>query len=269
MSLIKHEILQPVRHFNMHDDPLTNIETLHLIVWDKGLCIAGYGRDSNVLTTKVYHYASWNMAAIESIFVNEPLVAGPQLVTHIWIADERSQIIPQPLFEKEAAASWLRRFYFIEAGEQVRATPVSRVLPATISYPAPEKLVQLAQKYFAEGRIEALSATILCQEMTPEQYYADLVFLDAKVLLTVSSNGRLLLHQVMEMDHVNNLLYRIALICREHDLQQEELRVSVSGLCLSEAVLDELRHFFPRITVPGTEQFASFTLLSKLISCAS
>lgn len=252
----------------MHDDPLTNIETLHLVVWDKGLCIAGYDKNSNVLTAKVYHYASWNMAAIESIFINEPLVAGPQPVIRIWIADERTMIVPRSLYEKEAAASWLRHFHFIEAGEQVRATPVVQVLAATVSYPVQEKLAQLVQKYFAEGHIEALSGAILCQE-TAQQDYADLVFLDSLVLLSVYSDGRLLLHQVMEMSDVHNLVYRLALICQEHSFQQEELRVSVSGLCLSDAVLDELRHFFPRITVPGSEQFASFTLLSKLISCAS
>ncbi|WP_118951199.1 DUF3822 family protein [Taibaiella helva] len=268
MSLIKQEILQPVRHFNMHDDPLTNIETLHLIVWDKGLCIAGYDANSNVLTAKVYHYAPWNMAAIESIFINEPLVAGPQPVTHIWIADERTIVIPRPLYEKEAAASWLRRFHFIEAGEHVHATPVAQVLAAVVSYPVQEKLAQLVQKYFAEGHIEALSGAILCQEPTPQDY-ADLVFLDTVVLLSAGSKDKLLLHQVMEMSDVHNLLYRLALICQEHSLQQEELRVTVSGLCLSDTVLEELRQFFPRITVPGSEQFASFTLLSKLISCAS
>lgn len=269
MSLIKHEIQQPVRHFNMHDDPLTNIETLHLLLWDKGLCIAGYDLNSNVLTTKVYHFSTWNMAAIESIFVNEPLVAGPQPITHIWIADERTLITPQHLYEETAAAAWLRRFHFIEAGEQIMATPVPQALQATVSYPVQEKLVLAVQKYFAEGRIDSLSGMILCQAAPHSQDCADIIFLDTRAILTVYRNGRLALHQMMEADQVQNLVYRIAVICQEHDIPQDELRVSVSGLCIADQVLEELKSFFPKMTVPGSEQFASFTLLSKLISCAS
>lgn len=269
MSLIKHEILQPVRHFNMHDDPLTNIETLHLILWDKGLCIAGYDLNGTVLTAKVYHYTTWNIASIESVFINEHLVAGPQPVTHIWIADERTMIIPRHLYEQKAAGEWLHRFHFIEANEEIRTTEVKQSLAAFISYPVQEKLALLCRKYFAEGRIDTLSGMILCQDFSEEKDYADLIFLGEKAILTVYKQGNLQLHQVVDAAHTNDLLYRMAILCEELGLPQEELIVSVSGLCIAEEVPGELKSFFPKTVVPGSEQFSSFTLLSKLITCAS
>lgn len=269
MSLIKHEIPQPVQHFNMHDDPLTNIETLHLILWDKGLCIAGYDPHGHVLTTKVYRYATWDIAAIEAIFINEPLVAGPQPVTHIWIAEERNIIIPQHLYQTEAAAQWLRQFHFIEAGETVIETTIKQHLLTTVVYPLSEKLQSLLGKYFAEGKIASISGMILCQEATTEYDTADITFLDKKVVLTIRNNGKLISHQVTEPGDVSNLLYQIALICEEANIKQDLLRLSISGLCLNEDYVNELKAFFPKVTVPGSEQFSSFTLLSKLISCAS
>ncbi len=269
MSLIKHEILQPVRHFNMHDDPLTNIETLHLVLWDNGICIAGYGLEGNVLTAKVYNYLHWNIAAIESVFMNEPLVAGPQPVTHIWIADERSMVIPRHLYEQQAAEEWLRRFHFIEQGEQIKATEVGQGLAAVVNYPVPEKLLLLVHKYFAEAKVEALSGMVLCQDLATEKDCADLIFLGEKAILTIYKQGSLQLHQVTEAGHINNLLYKMAAICQELALQQEELTVRVSGLCIAEETLTELKSFFPKTAIPGSEQFSSFTLLSKLITCVS
>lgn len=267
MSLIKHEILQPVRHFNMHNDPLTNIETLHLVLWDKGLCIAGYDLDQNVLTAKVYHYSSWNIAAIESIFVNEPLVAGPQPVTHTWIVDEREMIVPMHLYERKAAEEWLRRFHFIEAGELVRATEVKQGLNAVVSYPIQEKLVLLLQKYFAESKTEALSRMILCQEIPATKEGAELVFFDEKAMLTVYKQGKLQLHQITEGSNIHNLLYKIGTICQELELKPDALEVTVSGLRIEQEALDELKSFLPQAIVPGSEQTSSFTLLSKLITC--
>lgn len=269
MSLIKHEILQPVQHFNMHDDPLTNIETLHLVIWDKGLCIAGYDLEGNVLTTKVYNFAAWDIGAIESVFINEPLVAGPQPVTHIWIAEERNITVPQHLYQTAAAEEWLRKFHFVEAGETVHSTTISQHLQATVVYPLADKLEVLIHKYFAEGRTDAISGMLLCQESPAGQDTADITFLDKKVVLTVRSNGKLLNHQITEAGDINNVVYKIAVICGANGLKQDELRVSLSGLCITEETITELRSFFPKMNVPGSEQFSSFTLLSKLISCAS
>jgi hypothetical protein len=269
MSLLKHEILQPVQHFNMHDDPLTNIETLHLVIWDKGLCVAGYDLQGNVLTAKVYSFTHWNIAAIESVFVNEPLVAGPQPVTHIWIAEERNLIVPQHLYTLDAAVLWLHQFQFIEAGETIHATMVRQQLQATVVYPLQDKLHSLLQKYFAEGKTDAISGMILCQETLIGHDTADITFLDKKVVLTIRCKGKLVTHQVTEVTNMNNLVYRIASICQEHGIKQDELKVSLSGLCITDETIAELKSFFPKMAVPGSEQFSSFTLLSKLISCVS
>jgi hypothetical protein len=269
MSLLKHEILQPVQHFNMHDDPLTNIETVHLVIWDKGLCVAGYDLQGNVLTAKVYSFSHWNITAIESVFVNEPLVAGPQPVTHIWITEERNLIVPQHLYTLEAAVQWIHQFHFIEAGETIHATTVRQQLQATVIYPLQDKLHTLLQKYFAEGKIDAISGMILCQETLAGQDTADITFLDKKVVLTIRCKGKLVNHQVTEVTDINNLVYKIASICQEYDIKQDELKVSLSGLCTTTETIAELKSFFPEMAVPGSEQFSSFILLSKLISCVS
>lgn len=266
MSLLKHEVLQPVRHFNMHDDPLTNIETLHLVIWDKGLCIAGYDPEGNVLTAKVYNYPSWDFQAIESVFINEPLVAGPQPVTHTWIADERSLVIPRHFYTPEAAEEWLRKFYFIETGERVASTEAGNTF--SIGYPVQEKLDLLLEKYFSEGKTEALAGALLHQQTATDKDYADLVWLGDKAALTLYKQGVLQLHQVATSGAINDLVYKMASACSDHGLKPEELTVYLSGFCMTEDFQAELKSFFPKTVIPGSEQFSSFTLLSKLVACA-
>lgn len=268
MSLIREEKLQPVQHFNMHDDPLTNIETLHLLIWDRGLCIAGYGLNGNVLTTKVYTFPKGDIHAIESVFMNEPLVAGPQPVTHTWIAEARNMLIPQHLFHEDAAKVWLEKFHFIAPDESVKTTTVKQPDAISIAYPVSNDLIALLKKNFPEGKIESLSGMLLQQHVSADSNTADIVFMNETAALTIHQKGKLLSHQIIMVEDVNNLVYKIASICQDYQIAQEDLKVSISGCCIPEAYCNELKAFYPKMTIPGSEQFSSFTLLSKLIICA-
>ena len=265
---MKHEILQPVRHFNMHDDPLTNIETIQLVLWEKGLCIAGFDAEGNVLTTKVYNANNWNIGTAESIFINEPLVAGHQHITHIWIAEERNLIVPAILFEPDAASLWLKQLHLVEEGETILHSKIERTLGAVVSFPVANRLIDMLYKYFGEGRISALSSALLCQEAATTGDALDITILDQTALFSIYQNGKLLNHQVIDDFDSNNLVYTIASISTDNGMEQEQLKVNLSGLCITESLALELKSFFPKISVPGSEQFSSFTFLSKLISCA-
>jgi len=70
------------------------------------------------------------------------------------------------------------------------------------------------------------------------------------------------------MDDVHNLVYKLAAVGDAHKMKQEELKVAISGFCIPEVASNELKAFYPKMTIPGSEQFSSFTLLSRLIACA-
>jgi hypothetical protein len=269
MSLIREERLQPVQHFNMHDDPLTNIETLHLLIWDQGLCIAGYGLDGDILTTKVYTFAKDDVHAIESVFMNEPLVAGPQPVTHVWIAESRSILIPQHLFSEDAAKIWIEKFHFIAPNESIKTTTVKQPNAISIAYPVSNDLITSLKINFPEAKIESFSGMVLQQSVLADSNTVDIAFMNETAALTVYQKGKLISHQITSVEDVNNLIYKIASICQDYKIGQEDLKVSISGFCVSEQTCNELKAFYPKMTIPGSEQFSSFTLLSKLITCAS
>ncbi len=266
---MKNEIIQPAKHFDMHDDPLTHIDNLHLVIWNTGLSITGYSQNGDVLTTKIYDLPKADPGLVESIFINEPLVAGPQPVTHIWIIEQRHLIIPGLFFEEKAAAEWLGRFHFIETDTVTRHTPLTHPEHAYMVFPIQEKLLSLLERYFEEGKILPLSKAVLSHKIPQDDHYVDMTTLNETLILSFFRKGQLLSHQVLHDTAPSDVIYKIASIARDFQIPQDSLKIAVSGFGLSEELATELRSFFPKAVIPGSEQFSSFTLLSKLISCAS
>lgn len=199
--------------------------------------------------------------------MNEPLVAGPQPVTHIWIAESRHMLIPQHLFNEDAAALWLEKFHFIVPNESIQFTTVKQAA-ISIAYPVSNDLIALLKKNFPEGKIESLSGMLIQQSAPTDGNTADIVFMNETVALTIHQKGKLISHQIITVEDIHNLIYKIASICQDYNIKQEDLKVSISGFCITEATSNELKAFYPKMTIPGSEQFSSFTLLSKLITCA-
>jgi hypothetical protein len=266
---MKYDIQHPVRQFNMHDDPLTNIETIHLIIWTKGLCIAGFDANGELLTAKVYAHDDKGEQTIESVFINEPLVAGPQPVTHIWIADDRNILVPHKLFDANEAASWLKQFYFVEADENVRCSQLNGNIKAGIAFTSKGQTDELLDKYFKESRVGAVSETIISsQELKSATDAADITVLGDTIILSIFQGNQLLLHEVSQGKNIDDVVYTIASACLEYGIVQHKLRVSLSGLCIDADMIRSLSAYFPHMSVPGSEQYLSFTFLRKLIACA-
>ena len=264
---MKHEILQPVRHYSLHEDPLNNIETIHLVLWSKGLCIAGFSAEAKLLVAKIYTALEWDASVISSIFINEPLVAGPQHITHIWVAEERIMLVPHHLYEATAAKEWLKKFHFVEEGETILNAKIAAPVNAFAVFPMQNKWIDMCYKFFAEGKISSLSGMLLCQSINQEKDTLDITILDHTALLSVYKSGKLLSHQVMENVDINNMIYRVGSICQENDIRQESLSVRLSGLCISNDMCIELLSYFPKMELGETEKETSFTFLRKLIAC--
>ncbi|PSK91920.1 DUF3822 family protein [Taibaiella chishuiensis] len=269
---MKQEFLQPVWNYNTHTDPLTNIHTLHLVLWDKGLCIAGYDIACTPLSVKVFSFAkAWDTDQVEAIFVNEPLVAGPQPVTHIWIADERNFLVPEALFSTETAALWMQQFHFVESSESVLYSTVAAPLPARVAFPVSNKLGAMFNKYFQEAALNAVTGPAL-QAPAPngQSYHADIICLAGTMILSMYHKGTLINHQVCTFDSVEDIVCKIGGATAGAVPKAEDVAVHLSGYAPAiSAIGSELQAYFPHAHIPGADADASFLFLNRLLSCVS
>ncbi len=269
---MKQEFLLPVWNYNTHTDPLTNIHTLHLVLWNKGLCIAGYDIECTVLAVKVFSFAkAWDTDQVEAIFVNEPMVAGPQPVTHIWIADERNFLIPDALFNQETAPGWMQQFHFVETSESVLYSAVASPVPAQVAFPVGNKLGAMFNKYFQEAVVNAITApALLAPAGKGQAYLADVICLAGTTILSMYRKGQLVNHQVSTFDSVEDMVYKIGAATAGTVPKAEEIAVHLSGYAPAITEIGEtLKAYFPHAQVPGTEAEASFLFLNRLLSCVS
>lgn len=270
--MMKQEFLHPVWNYNTHEDPLTNIHTLHLILWNKGLCIAGYDIARTVLSIKVFAFEkAWDTEQIETIFINEPLVAGPQPVTHIWIADERNFLIPDALFNQEVAPEWLQQFHFVETAESILYSTVQQPIMAQVAFPVNNKLGAIFNKYFQEAEVNSITApALLVASLGTQQYYADIICLSKTLILTIFQNGQLVSHQVSTYDSAEDIVYKIGAVTAAQAPAAKEVAIHLSGHATGITEMGkELNNYFPNALVPGSEADASFLFLNRLLSCVS
>lgn len=270
--MMKQEFLQPVWHYSTHSDPLTNIDNLHLVLWDKGLCITGYDITGTVLSVKVFAFGKpWDTDQVEAIFINEPLVAGPQPVTHIWIADERNFLVPDALFSPEAAPGWLQQFHFVEASESVLYSTVETPVQARVAFPVNNKLGAIFNKYFQEALLNAVTSPALQKTAVKERkFHADVICLAKTVILSMFKDGQLINHQVSSFDAVEDIVYKIGSAVTGPVPKAEDITVQLSGYTPDmPEMAKELQAYFPHAVVPATEAEASFIFLNRLLSCVS
>lgn len=263
---MKKETARLIRQFDQHNDPLTHIDTLHLLLWGDKLCIVGFDREGQALTTKIYEAPMADVGLIEDVFINEPLVAGPQPITHIWLADNRSMLIPEPFFDREAAQEWAKKFHHIEQDERLDDHVLKGPEKIRIVYPIRETLAELFSKYFGEALVGPMS--MLYNDLRPETSL-QIALMDKKALISLFGNGRLLNHQWVDITDVLDLVYKLALLMEQHQVRSEKLKVSFHALMIGPPFLSELKAYFPQISLEGTEEQLSFQFLSQLNICAS
>src|SRR5690606_23928105 len=95
---------------------LSLIDQVRIIIWANGLCLGGYDEENRAIAGKVFLWSrNWDTDKMIQIFENEPMVAGPQPITDIWINSDQQMQIPAHLFDSEKAGNWLKQFHLGES----------------------------------------------------------------------------------------------------------------------------------------------------------
>ncbi len=265
---MKHELPEPAWQYATTDDHLFQIDQLQLILWSKGLCIAGYGTHGKVLTGKGFTWdKAWDIASIESVLDNESLIAGPQPVTHVWIAEERQLIVPQPLFEPDAAENWLRDFHFIEPGETVLKDIGKHSFKANIIFPLPNNCLNVLKKYFDRIHIKSLSTALLASPAPEQEDSIQVACLGQLALLSIYQKGELQSHQAFSFQAAEDVFYKIGCIALESALKLPGINAELSGVP-SFALSEDWPVYYPKAKRQDHQQ-SLFDLLHKTFACVS
>jgi hypothetical protein len=265
---MKLDNVSPQWAYNTEGDALSEIINVQLLLWSQGLCISGHDAQGNTLIAKAFAYES-RMAdhVLNTVFMNEPLLAGPQPIHKIWIATDRNIIIPQHLYQQPLAEAWLPKVHFVETDEiilhQLLTTP-----NATAVYPLKQNLQTAFEQFFPEANIHLFIHLNKDCGTNAKDFNAHLVLLGSTAILSIEHQGKLLAQQQFNYSSINDLAYQIGLAAQHHNVAQNEVGVFVSGILtdLTQAS-NELQTYFAHTQL--CDESEPLTFLTRLSQCVS
>ncbi len=276
-AVMEDEIKNPKNQdeYEAEENAITTILEMQLILWQKGMCVVGFDNYGIPQKVKTFFFPQdWDLKFMEYIFVNDPMFAGEEAFSKVWLTDERIILVPEQLYVKDYADEWFRKFHFLESEEILFHDNMSPALEAQIIFPIPENLKELLYQYLKEDiSMNALSKVALGTSINDNGNFIKIVNLPKVVLLSLQENGKNILHQVCNYENSENIIYKIAIILQEKDLNQDEVQIAISGIApFYNNILDELQSFFP-IRKPleklfNNTTFATLDFLKKLYLCA-
>ncbi|HTO16200.1 MAG TPA: DUF3822 family protein [Edaphocola sp.] len=264
------ETLNPYWTYITEDAANQNMVGEELIIWNSGCCVYTYSEEG-VLETQVYQSEkNWDAPFFEKIFLNEAMGSNSHKIKRVWIADERSLIIPDKLYLGEESKLWLKRLHHIEADDEIFANKIPEI-ETHIVYAYNRVIASLMKKYFNHLEVSSLSRFSLSnlKQFKSDNSIASLILLQNTALLSITNAGKLLAHQTFEFETVENIVYKIALIAEKNDFDPMMVQFNVAGIIdsVEELALD-LRSYFSDVQILTGDKGPILELLKQIIVCA-
>lgn len=263
------DTLIPYWSYSVEGYKPTDITGEELIIWKNGCCLFVYN-DTDILDAQVFVTdVAWGSSFFEKIFLNQAMGQHNQKIKKVWIADERSLIIPDKLYLGEASKLWLKRLHHIGAADEIFANPIPEI-QTHIVYAYDAGIAALMKKYFNHLEVMSLSRFSLSDLMQfdASDNVASLILLQNTALLSVTNAGKLLAHQTFEFDTVEHIVYKIALIAEKNDFDPMMINFQVTGIidAVEEFALD-LRTFFTQANIITGDKGPILELLKQIKAC--
>ncbi len=263
------DTLSPYWSYSVEGYKPVDITGEELIIWKNGCCVFVYS-DTEILDAQVYTTeTAWESVFFEKIFLNQAMGQNNQKIKKVWIADERSLIIPEKLYLGEESKLWLKRLHHIGADDEIFANPIPEI-QTHIVYAYDAGIAALMKKYFNHVDVLSLSRFSLSnlKQFGSEESVASLILLQNTALLSVTNSGKLLAHQTFEFETVENVVYKIALIAEKNDFDPMMINFHVTGIidAVEEFALD-LRTYFKQVQITTGDNGPILELLKQIKAC--
>ncbi len=154
-EVINNNLNQQVYTIHNSDALLNQVDKVFCVLLPRGVLIAGFSDRGDLLMIRYSDYKPdlpiWILDFFEHQFINEPLLTDSTKVTAVFIASDKSYIVPDTLYSEETAQEWLKKLYYIEINETIATYPL-RDDKAVFVYAWASAIESLVNRYFTKAK---------------------------------------------------------------------------------------------------------------------
>lgn len=251
------------------ESPDSVVDQVQMLLWAKGIVIAGHDSNGKLISAKAFvtdFYYDWEQ--VETIMMNEPLLADPQAVQKNRIASSRNMLVPESWKDRNEMDEWFNKLYYVEHDEDL-ATANHSDWQLKVIYPKKKTLKALTHQYFPERSTQfMICPKTWFQDLKGDKHYqVGILIFENTYCLTFVANGQIVHFAVLAEENVPAVLSFIGNYWEEEaNLQNIELLIAGIHPQLS-AIQQEFRTYVPQ-TKAG-QDIAPKEFLETILQCAS
>jgi hypothetical protein len=251
---------------------LSQVDKVFVCLSGNSMHVAGFSSSGEVLTIRCHPFDG-RPDFFERNFTNEPLLTHTGKVSHIFLTAPKQLLVPKAIYKEDAAAQWLNDLHFVGKDEVVHEYPL-REDKAQYLFAVQLTARDILIRYFPKARIMPFAAHQFNKNYKTSQIL-QCTFTEYEVYLTLYKDRKLHWHKVHEYRTIEDVAYQIKLLCRQQDLDQEQLAI----ICAADTNMltrriHDLFSYFPnlkigtgKMDVPDGPWKAPVYLFQQLYSC--
>jgi len=264
---MKLDTVSPQWTYKPDVEAITGMSSVQLLIWPQGICVSGHGDDGTTMIARAFSFEPQSSGEVmNAIFMNEPLLAGPQPINKVWLAGERTLIIPQALYNDAMKAEWLAAVYYVEADEHIQVSRLDGENACAV-FPVKQTLHMALKQFFPEGHIGTFSSRHINSAPAHRSFAVNITILGKMAMLGFAENHKLLVQQFMVYETTEDIVYRIAEVAGLYGHIVADTEVVISGVLGDLVALSgEMSAYYTRTQL--CDHSSTIDFLTKLSLCA-
>lgn len=262
--------LSPTWMFISDDFQEGNVHEIHLLIWQKGIAVAGFDQQRQLMVAQTYLAREMpDSQLIHELSERHTLLKNQiSKVNKIWYSDNRFLLIPNQIHETEQAEEWIQKFHFIEPGNSILHFDLKYSADAKLVCPINDDLKETLTAKFLNAKIEPTSKFLLWKNQE-NQTQLQIQCFSREAIIALAHDGKLLNLVSYTYDSPKDLTYKIARLISEYDLQHDAFStIDFYGLApFWNNTIDEIRKFFKTSIQNKNSEEVSIHFLNELVQC--
>jgi hypothetical protein len=277
MAANNNNIFEQVWNVREDESVTSGVAMVICVLLQRGMLAAGFGLNKELLTMHYTGYNKnkpvWEINFFEHLFGQEPLLAVREKVKGVFICNNKQLVIPDALYEANAAKDWLKHLYFIERKDVIDTYNLDDD-KARYVMGLPVYISELIKINFKKATVLPMPIYQF-RNANKQSLYLQCCVTGEEVCATLHNYSQLLWHKVFDYTTAEDIAFEIRQLCQENNISPSKISLRCNAVSAAEYdVVCDLSQYFPGIRGGNGRNIATrwdpaIFLAQQLFTCVS